>query len=122
MVSKYDRLAAWLNDRDADPVTLTFGDIGEIVGAPLPPSARSYREWWGNAKRPPSDAWVNAGWLVRAVDLDAQRVTFARGEHQPRGSAGTRGPGVRALRTPAILNGTEALERMTLAAGWPSLE
>lgn len=58
---------------------LTFLRLEEIIGAPLPPSARYDRTWWGNTinrTRVQAHAWLNAIWKVDAVDLDRGTVTF----------------------------------------------
>jgi hypothetical protein len=52
----------------------------EIMGANLPPSARSHRSWWANdyVSHVQSGVWLEAGWRVTTVDLDQEFVTFAR--------------------------------------------
>ncbi len=62
-------------------VTLTFGAIGTIIEAPLPPSARGHA-WWSNAPRTIARAWVwlEAGWRVQRPNLRLgdPSVTFVR--------------------------------------------
>ena len=60
-------------------VTLTFAEIEETIGSTLPKSARQYREWWNYERHPQpvqKVAWQGAGWVVHAVDLVTERVTF----------------------------------------------
>lgn len=46
-MSKYDPLREFLAARAGDTVTLTFGQIDELVGT-LPVSAHKYQVWWHN--------------------------------------------------------------------------
>ena len=79
-MSKYDGLRDFLATRRADvpSVTLSFAEIEKLVG-PLPPSARTLRQWWANNSLVQAMAWRSAGWHVESVNLDAERVVFARG-------------------------------------------
>lgn len=83
MMAKYDPLRDYLRDRSANRITLLFGQIEDIIGAALPPSARRYGEWWANED--PQDtahvqavAWQEAGWKMAGVDLLAEQVFFVR--------------------------------------------
>lgn len=81
---KYDALGREL-DRHAgeDEVTLTFGEIEEIIGEPLPPSARGRRQWWSNQQAPgghiQAESWMRAGFRA-FPSLAAERVTFRRAQ------------------------------------------
>jgi hypothetical protein len=58
---------------------MSFRRLEDIIGAPLPPSARHDRTWWGNTTnrtRVQAHAWLTAGWMVAAVNLRAELVTF----------------------------------------------
>ena len=60
-------------------IALRFGEIERIIGAKLPKSAFTYREWWANQQdgsRAPH--WRAAGFSVEAVDLSSKIVRFAR--------------------------------------------
>jgi len=49
------------------------------MGSPLPASARRRKNWWSNrdtASALQAGAWVNAGYHVKAVDVDQETVTF----------------------------------------------
>ena len=62
----------------------------ELLGEPLPPSAREYEQWWrgGRVKRGRIDAnwqdqvqqraWEDIGWTVEELDLMLKNVTFRR--------------------------------------------
>ncbi|HEX5144575.1 MAG TPA: hypothetical protein VFW21_11975 [Mycobacterium sp.] len=99
-MSKYQALTAFLNQQASDKkeVRLAFAELERLVG-PLPPSARSYRPWWGNSAYGQALAWQEAGWVVDSVNLTAQRVVFARGEAQRRSLGG---PIVRRVREAAV--------------------
>lgn len=72
---KYSALRELLSG-SSGTVELTFVEIDELVGD-LPPSARSYREWWANATRNvQAHAWLDAGKRVAMVNLTSERVRF----------------------------------------------
>jgi len=69
-------------------VTLRFGEIEKIIGARLPKSAFTYREWWANQEggsRAPR--WQAAGFVVDTVDLKGKLAYFRRGGATRKGSA-----------------------------------
>jgi hypothetical protein len=77
---KYIRLAAYLAGQPDDVTTLsmTLGQIEEIIGARLPANAR-FPSWWRNdARRMHSRAWLAAGWEVREMRSGASQVLFSR--------------------------------------------
>jgi hypothetical protein len=62
-------------------VALTFDEVAAILGAPLPASASSKREWWLDQNPYPHvGMWRRVGWRVTQLDLAAQHVSFARME------------------------------------------
>jgi hypothetical protein len=80
-MGKYEPLAESLQDREQDEWTASFKQIEEVLGFPLPPSARRYREWWANQRgqgHSQAKGWQDAGWQVRKVDLAGERATFRR--------------------------------------------
>lgn len=80
-MGKYVPLAEHLGGRDEDEWASSFAEIEGILGFSLPPSARKYREWWGNqtgAGHSQASGWQDAGWQVWKVDLDGERVVFRR--------------------------------------------
>ena len=72
----------YLSNRYADMVVLTFSQLEDLLGFPLPDSARTQKEWWTN---PESDggtsscagAWILAG-RTATPNLMARTVTFER--------------------------------------------
>ncbi len=79
--AKYEPLATILTSQPASTkeVTLSFGQIEELLGAKLPESAFTYREWWGNqadnATRPQARAWMNAGFEVDTVNQNKSNAS-----------------------------------------------
>jgi len=83
-LSKYEPLRAFLEHAATcvSEMTLTFWQIESILGSPLPPSARRYRQWWANPSsshdHPYAQAWLAAGWEVDMVDQHNECVRFRR--------------------------------------------
>ena len=70
-----------LQRRFADTVVMTFAQVEDVLGAPLPP-ASAQREWWaappaGQPASPQSEAWRHAG-RSAAPNLAARTVKFDR--------------------------------------------
>jgi hypothetical protein len=82
MAGQYALLYEYLAHRHADTVVLTFAEVEDLLGFPLPDQARSHREWWTDAARsmvpaPHSDAWILAH-RTAVPNLMAQTVVFDR--------------------------------------------
>jgi hypothetical protein len=79
---KYALLYDYLQNRYADTVVLTFGQIESLIGFSLPDQARLNRQWWTDAAPPASGAHYADSWtLARRVatpNLLAQTVAFER--------------------------------------------
>lgn len=81
--SKYYPLFEHLQRCQQSETALTFADIENIMGKPLPTSARNKTNWWSNrdsASALQAGAWINAGYQVKAVDLQQQTVNFNKFE------------------------------------------
>jgi DNA-binding transcriptional regulator YiaG len=78
--SKYQPLLDALRQSEQAHVTLTFAAIEALLGEALPPSARSKRGWWSNRSKGAlqATAWMSAGYLMAAIDLDNEQVTFTK--------------------------------------------
>ncbi len=77
MVSKYDPLQENLRKRSRGEFTLTFRQIEEVLGFPLPASAQR-PQWWANVKgggHPQSRAWAGAGFDAFLVS-GSKKVRF----------------------------------------------
>jgi len=77
----YAGLHAYLKGRYADMVVLTFGQIEDLLGFPLPETARASVEWWSSdetgSPSPQSRGWMQAS--RRATpNLFAGTVAFER--------------------------------------------
>jgi hypothetical protein len=80
--SEYRLLQKYLENRYADTVVLTFGEIEDLIGAALPGPARFQQEWWANAdgdSGPSAQAqsWTHASRTAKP-NLRAGTVTFER--------------------------------------------
>jgi hypothetical protein len=82
VTGKYLLLYLYLQNRYADSVVLTFGQIESLLGFSLPEQARLTQQWWTNAAVTPggtdyADSWVVAR-RVATPNLRAQTVAFER--------------------------------------------
>jgi hypothetical protein len=82
VTGKYLVLFLYLQNRYADTVVLTFGQIESLLGFALPDQARLDQQWWTNAGATSAgpdyaDSWVVAR-RVAAPNLLAQTVAFER--------------------------------------------
>lgn len=88
---KYQGLYEYLAHRYSNAVVvLTFGQIEDLLGFPLPDLARTDREWWtaapGAAEPQHSQAWTQAG-MTANPNVLAQHVVFERAPRQRRPTA-----------------------------------
>ena len=78
--AEYRALYTYLEHRYASVVVLTLEQIEALLGSPLPPPARTERDWWtdgGVHLQPHSAAWTEAG-RTATPNLSARTVTFER--------------------------------------------
>lgn len=101
-MSKYDSLAKHLARSNAPELVMTFAQLEEILGAPLPASARTHRPWWANSAHGhvQSKGWLDAGYQSERVDLEGQHLTFKKVQDVP--TAPTPGDQPNAGRHPLI--------------------
>lgn len=81
-VLDYRRLFTFLQGRYADRLVLTFGQIEDLLGFPLPAPARVEPAWWalaavGAAPSVQSQSWTGAS-RTATVNLSAKTVLFER--------------------------------------------
>jgi hypothetical protein len=79
---EYRPLHKYLRDRFADRVVLTFGEIEDLLGFPLPEPAWREPDWWDGTdavgeSSTHRDAWTLAS-RTAVVNLVSKRVTFDR--------------------------------------------
>ena len=72
----------YLRDRYAHTVVLTFDQIEDLLGSPLPEAARRSATWWtdagaGDAAGSMAEAWIQAK-RTAVPNLSARIVTFER--------------------------------------------
>ena len=81
MAGKYRELHKYLADRYSNTVVITFSQIEDLVGFPLPDRARTDREWWTAAPSTTelqhAQAWTQAG-MTASPNLLARNVVFER--------------------------------------------
>ena len=71
----------YLRERHADTVVLTFGQIEDLLGSPLPDEARVQTAWWTASRTdltsPHAQAWMAAN-RTAVPNLLARTVRFER--------------------------------------------
>jgi hypothetical protein len=76
----YVPLCQWLRGGMFATYTLSFAKLEQIIGFPLPDSARNRSAWWANENAPTRhvqcEAWLDAGFKVAHVDPHQQIVEF----------------------------------------------
>jgi hypothetical protein len=89
-MSRYEPLGKYLSNRREAEWQAEFSDVEQILGFPLPNSARRYTAWWANqqgAGHSQVRGWRDVGWRTAAVDLGRESVRFERVERQERGGS-----------------------------------
>lgn len=66
-MSKYEKLWNYINNCNDDTLTLTFAEIGNIVGAPLDHAFLRYKK-----------ELAEYGWEVKKISMKEQTVTFEK--------------------------------------------
>ena len=81
-MKKYEPLGVYLRSLPASrqSVTHTFGEVEEIIGSKLPPSAFKRRQFWQNRSEGGTRAthWQEAGFKTGKVDVLNRIVPFHR--------------------------------------------
>ena len=76
---KFDPLYDYFRNNEEKALTLTFDELGEIIGAPLCRSAYKFREYWmRNGRSRLSDCWSSNGYKIKTLDLENKWVSFYR--------------------------------------------
>jgi hypothetical protein len=80
LTSKYDPLRRHLMQTGSEPTQMTFSDIEQVIGLPLPMSARTSDSWWldraPNKHRAHAKAWLDASRQIGSVDRVNETVIF----------------------------------------------
>lgn len=77
---KYAPLASFLKNNLDDGTNFfdtSIDLIEKIIKQPLPKAAREHNSWWHDYS-PQSRQWLQTGWSVGAVNLNAQQISFYR--------------------------------------------
>lgn len=80
-MSKYEPLGAYLKSKGTAAVPMTFAEIERVVGESLPHS-KTIRAWWSNnpSNNVMTKVWLAAGYKTEQVDIEGQKLVFARTE------------------------------------------
>jgi hypothetical protein len=80
LTSKYDPLKQFLAQTGPEPTEMSFSDIEQVIGLPLPMSARTNDSWWldraPNKHRAHAKAWLDARRQIASVDRVGEIVVF----------------------------------------------
>jgi hypothetical protein len=79
---KYLPLEDWFRQQpiSAKSIKLTFNQVEDILGAPLPASSTKL-SWWTNVQpkiQSHRTAWLNNGWMVTEYDPKTKCIKFNR--------------------------------------------
>ena len=119
MYSKYTPLESHLRDSGRAHVPMTFGQIEEVIGAPLPPAARRHRALWSNnaGNWVMTKAWLAAGYRTERVDMEKQKLVFRLAVPEA-AAPGAPGESSTAERTGSLADTFAALKHtVTIAPG-----
>lgn len=97
--SKYPRLTEFLRQQTADPLPLTFQQVIDVLGGPLPPSARTSIPYWSRNNAALGKAISAGGYRPTNVDLWNERLILTKGRAERRARTSRRY--VRRRPTPA---------------------
>ncbi|HEY8616237.1 DUF7662 domain-containing protein [Phenylobacterium sp.] len=81
-MSKYQPLSERLAGHEGPEWRASFAEIEEVLGFPLPKTARSGKTWWSGEDKPHARAWTQHGFAAEP-DHAAGHVTFRRGDIPP---------------------------------------
>ena len=107
---KYAPLSARLAGHAGPEWRATFAELEEVLGFPLPKSARAGKAWWG-AGQARALAWE--GWHIADLDSAAGRVTFRKA-----GAAAAPAGQREAQPSPAVPDEPAILKRLEVGPGW----
>ena len=76
---KYRRLTELLANSEGKPVSLSFKQIEDIIGFPLPDSAREHRAFLANTtSHSIALSWLSVGYKTVDVNLSSELVVFEK--------------------------------------------
>ena len=74
---QYQRLERHLRAAGRHRVEMTFAEVAQVIGEPLPDSAHQHPAWWGSDPKHTQSVWLDADYTA-SPNLTAQKVTFAK--------------------------------------------
>lgn len=79
-MSKYQPLETFLAGASSDELAMSFAEIEQVLGFPLPPAAHTHRAWWSNnaSNNVMTRAWLAAGYVTEQVDMASERLVFRK--------------------------------------------
>jgi hypothetical protein len=81
-MTKYSSIGHRLGALGFEKAEISFAEIEEWLGFPLPRSARVHPAWWANEQsgtHSHARGWLDADYRTSGLNLAATRVTFTRG-------------------------------------------
>jgi hypothetical protein len=75
---KYGRLIEFLEQQTATTLPMSFEQLEDVMGDPLPPSARTSIPYWSRTRAALGAAIASGGYQATNVDLWNERVIFSR--------------------------------------------
>lgn len=97
---KYVPLTSWLQHCGQKSIHLSFHELNTIIE--IPDWAYRNRPSWANLTKPSSfsSSWLNAGYIVSAINLNEQWVEFV--QREPKSLQGSQSPSAKTI-TPNVL-------------------
>jgi hypothetical protein len=78
-VGKFRALSSWLASQEGDRLIVTFADLEQAIGLPLPPSCRRHPAHWSSYEGSAvARAIRDAGWTATRVNLREERLSLVR--------------------------------------------
>jgi hypothetical protein len=74
---QYQRLEGHLRAVGRPRIGMTFAEVAQVIGEPLPSSAAQHPAWWGSDPKHTQAAWLDAGYTA-SPNLTAQKVVFTK--------------------------------------------
>ncbi len=74
---KYTPIGDYLKKSSEETVELSFEEIEEILGEPLPDSAKTYKAWWYGDDHSQTGAWTSVGYTAKP-DFKNEKVFFRK--------------------------------------------
>lgn len=77
-MSKYEPLENFLRSSGQESVNMSFLELEQILGFPLPESAYHYNAWWANGGHDHAHAWMDAGYKTELASPKGHTVCFRK--------------------------------------------